>query len=279
MWLLKKKRKKTTTYFLAIIATTTPNTRQCGGMSQNKPYLHQKRVSGEEMSHWDIIWHPLQCWIQSHYNWKGRRKFVRKRTHEGSTRTHCVNLLPWWRRYKFVFVLKGLFIHELYINSPFPKSHRHWQCAALSDMSYRNWYPGYCLYSLIHLVDVKLYVRLIVFGQTFTLFLYNFIGPWRQLALERLVPSIIVNQRFKWFTLKTYMFTAEKQQLPHENSSKACLSRMRNHLNVDNIYSDSAFMTDPLDPTPSYAASALNVWVWKTSSKHRREGKERKCWL
>lgn len=161
---------KKITYFLAIIATTTPNTQQWGRTSQNKPYLHQ-RVSGEEMSHGDIIWHPLQCWIQSQYNWKCRRKFVRKRTHEGGTRTHCVNLLPRWRWYKFVFVLKGLFIHELYINSPFPKSHRHWQCAALSDMSYYNWYPGYCLYSLIHLVDVKLYVRLTLFRQTFTLFL------------------------------------------------------------------------------------------------------------
>lgn len=137
---------------------------------RNEPYLHQQWVSGEEMSHWDIIWHPLQCWIQSHYNWKGRRKFVRKRTHKGGTRTHCVNLLPWWRRYKFVFVLKGLFIHELYINSPFSKSRRHWQCAALSDASYRNCYPGFCLYSLIYLLDVKLYVRSVLFGQTFTLY-------------------------------------------------------------------------------------------------------------
>ena len=170
MWSLKN----TPTYFLDIIATATPNTRQCGGTSQNKPYLHRQRVSGGEMRHWDIIWHPLQRWIQSHYNWKGRRKFVRERTHEGGTRTHCVNLLPWWRWYKFVFVLKGLFRHELYINSPFPKSHRHWRCAALSDMSCCNWYAGYCLYSLIHFVDdVKLYVRLILFWQTFTFFLYD----------------------------------------------------------------------------------------------------------
>lgn len=56
--------------------------------------IYTRRVPGEEMSHWDIIWHSLQCWIQSHYNWKSRRKFVRKRTHKGGTRTHCVNLLP-----------------------------------------------------------------------------------------------------------------------------------------------------------------------------------------
>lgn len=30
--------------------------------------------------------------IQSHYNWKNRREFVRKHTHGGGTRTHCVNL-------------------------------------------------------------------------------------------------------------------------------------------------------------------------------------------
>lgn len=81
------------TYFLAMIATTIPNIWQGAGTYKNKPFFHQRWVSGEEMSHWNIIWHPLQCWIQSHYNWKSRRKFVRKRTHNTGTHTHCVNLL------------------------------------------------------------------------------------------------------------------------------------------------------------------------------------------
>lgn len=140
------------------------------------------------MSHWDIIWHPLQCWMQSHYNWKGRRKFVRKRTHERGTRTHCVNLSPWWRRYKFVFVSKGLFMHELYINSPFHRLQRHRQYVALSDMSYCILYPSCCLYSLIYLVDLKLYVRLTL-GQILT-------------VLLRHSCDIRVNQRFRSFILK-----------------------------------------------------------------------------
>lgn len=67
-------------------------------------YLHQRRVSAEEMSLWDIGWHPLHRCIQSHYNWKSLKKFVRKRIHACGTCTHCVNLILWCQCCKFLFV-------------------------------------------------------------------------------------------------------------------------------------------------------------------------------